>query len=177
MMMGRTFSFRGKILVSDNSVTANHQIFDYVSPDRTRAWKVKEAYVWVVDWWQVALGGAGFLTLAAGLGTDTGKFNQNELIDPSENRLFGWSHQSYNHRNNNVPFVTPNATPLGRMNMLIDPDHLITKNMYLNVGTATDEDESSHREKAYCIIVEEEKVSPAESVFQQIKGIGQDILS
>lgn len=173
--MGRTFSFRGKVLLADNSVTANHQIMDYVSPDRTKAWRVKEAYIWVVDWWGVSIGGTGFLSLAGALSTDTGKFNQNELTDPSENRMFAWAHQTYNHRNNNALFVTPNATPLGRMNMLVDPDHMITKELYISVGSATDIDENALREIGYLIIVEEEKVSPSTSVFQQIKGMGQDL--
>lgn len=173
--MGRIFSFRGKVLLSDNSVTANHQVFDYVSPDRTKAWKVIEAYMWVVDWWQVPLAGNGFLTLAGALATDTGKFNQNELTDPSENRMFAWAHQTYNHRHDNVPFVTPNGVPLGGMKMLVDPDHLITKEMYVNVGSATDEDQSNLREIGYLIIVEETKVTPSRSVFAQIKGMGQDL--
>jgi len=61
------------------------------------------------------------------------------------------------------------------MNMLVDPDTIITKELYLNIGTATDEDSASLREYSYLIIVQEEKVTPAQSVFQQIKGIGQDI--
>lgn len=173
--MGRIFSFRGKVKVNDNAVTANHEIFDYVSPDRTKAWKVKEAYFWPVDWWNVAIGGAGFLTGVCALATDTGKFNQNEIVDPTENRMIAWGQQTYNHRINNINFLTPNATPLGRMNMLVDPDHLITKSLYINIGTACDEDIANVREWGWLIIVEEQKVSAATSVFQQIKGIGQDI--
>ncbi|SVD51478.1 uncharacterized protein METZ01_LOCUS404332 [marine metagenome] len=52
---------------------------------------------------------------------------------------------------------------------------MITKQIYLNVGTATDVDESASREWGYLIILEEQKVSAAESLFQQLKGIGQDI--
>jgi len=174
-MMGRVFSFRGKLTVRDNAVVANHMVFDYVSPDRTKAWKVREAYFWPVDWWGIAIGGPGFVAGVAALATDTGKFNQNELTDPTENRMIAWGQQTYNHRDDNVHFVTPNATPLGLMRMLVDPDHLITKQLYINIGSACDVDISNEREWGWLIVVEEVKVTPSESVFQQIKGIGQDI--
>ena len=61
------------------------------------------------------------------------------------------------------------------MCMLNDPDSFVTKELYLNLGSATDVDVSNVREIGYLIILEERKVTPAESVFQQIKGMGQDI--
>ena len=171
------FSLRGKVGVNDNSVTANHQIFDYVSPDRTRAWKVIEAYVWPVDWWGVTLADDGFMICVAALGTDTGKFNQNEIVDPTENRLFAWGQQTYNTREAAAAtdFITPNSTPLGAMRMLIDPDHLVTKELYINFANTCDIDVSAVREWGWLIVLEERKVSPSLSVFQQIKGMGQDI--
>jgi len=169
------FSLRGKVAMNDNSVKANHLIFDYTSPDRTRAWKVVEAFVWPVDWWNVALADDGFMSCVSALGTDTGKFNQNEILDPTENRLFAWGQQTYNTRNASNDFITPNATPLGEMRMLIDPDHLITHQLYINFGNQCDVDVSQVREWGWLIILEERKVTPAQSVFQQIKGIGQDI--
>jgi len=175
--MGRVFSLRGKVDVADNGVTANHPVFDYVSPDRTKAWKVKRAYVWPCDWWGVAIGGPGFLTCVANLATDTAKFNQNEIVDPTENRAFAWAQQTYNHRDDNVHFLTPNGVALGWMDMLIDPDTLVTKELFINFATATDVDVANVREWAFLIILEEQKVSPAQSLFQQIKGMGQDILS
>ncbi|GAH06386.1 unnamed protein product, partial [marine sediment metagenome] len=47
--MGRIFSLRGKITLIDNQATVNHLVFDYVSPDRKRAWKVISAHIWPVD--------------------------------------------------------------------------------------------------------------------------------
>jgi len=173
--MSRIFSLRGKVSCPDNGVTANHLLFDYQSGDRTKGWRVLYAYVWPKDWNKITANGQGFLALVTALATDTGKFNENEISDASENRLFAWGQQTYNMRNANIHFITPNATPLGRMNMLVDPDTIITKELYLNIGTATDEDSASLREYSYLIIVQEEKVTPAQSVFQQIKGIGQDI--
>ena len=173
--LGRLFSLRGKLDVADNGVTANHPILDYVSPDRTKAWKVKEAYVWPVEWFGVAIGGPGFLTCVAKLSTDTAKYNQNQMVDPSENRAFAFAQQTYNHRDDNVHFVTPNGVPLGNMRFLVDPDSLVTKGLYINICTATDVDVTNVREWGFMIILEEQKVSPQESLFQQIKGMAQDI--
>ena len=174
--MPRKFSLRGKVDTNDNQVTANHLIFDYASTDRTRAWRVSEAYIWPVEPRAASsVGSDGFMLLVAALGTDSGKFNHDELSDPSENRLFAWAQQTYNTRDAPTDFITPNGVPLGQMRMLVDPDTLITKQIYLNIGTATDVDESASREWGYLIILEERKVSAAESLFQQLKGIGQDI--
>ncbi len=173
--MGRVFTLRGKVDVADNGVTANHSIFDYVSVDRTKAWKVTGAFVWPVEWWGVAIGGPGFLALVANLSTDTAKYNQNQIVDPSENRSFAWGQQTYNHRDDNVHFLTPNGVPLGRMDMLIDPEHLVTKELYINFATATDVDIANVREWGWMVVLEEVKVSAAESLFQQIKGMGQNL--
>ena len=117
----------------------------------------------------------GFLLLQAALGTDQGKFNHDELSDPTENRLFAWAQQNYNHRDAPTDFITPNGFPLNQARFLVDPDTLITKEMYISVGTTTDRDESKAREWGYMVILEEQKVSASESLFQQIKGMGQDI--
>ena len=174
--MGRQFSLRGKIEANDNQVTANELIFDYASEDRTRAWRVERAYIWPVE---PRLAGSvtsnGFMLLVAALGTDHGKFNHDELSDPTENRLFAWAQQTYNTRAGHTDFLTPNGVPLNGMRMLVDPDTLVTKQIYLNVGSVTDVDESYSREWGYLIVLEEQKVSPAESLFQQLKGIGQSV--
>ena len=175
--MGRLFSLRGKLSIFDNAVTANHPVFDYVSPDRTRAWKVLSAYIWPVDIRLDPTAADGFLCLQASLATDTGKFNHPELNDPSENRTFACAQQTYNHRDAPTDFITPNGVPLGSMWFLVDPDRMVTKDLYINAGTTTDVDTALEREWGYMIILEEQKISPAQSLFQQIKGIGQDILS
>jgi len=169
------FSLRGKLTANDNAVTGNHLVFDYVSPDRTRAWKVIEAYFWPVSWHNITLGDDGFMCAAAALATDTYKVNWNELCDPTENRTFAWGMQTYNTRDASTDFITPNGVPLGRMNMLIDPDHLITQQLFINIGTNCDVDVSQEREWGWLVVIEEKKVTPTQSVFQQIKGIAQDI--
>ena len=177
-MMGRIFSLRGKVAANDNQVTANHLIFDYASVDRTRAWRVLEAYIWPVEErLATSVSSDGFMNFVAALGTDLGKFNHDELRDPTESRLFAWAMQTYNTRDAPTDFISPIGYPLQQARFLVDPDTLITKEIYLNLGSTTDVDESILREWGYLIILEQMKVSSAESLFQQIKGMGQDILT
>lgn len=173
--MGRTFSLRGKVDVIDNQSTVNTLVMDYVSPDRTRAWKVIRAYVWPVHPVGPINDDDGFMILQAALATDEGKFNYLELSDPTDNRLFGWAQQTYNTRDGATNYITPNGVALGNMKMLLDPDHLITKELYINFANTSDTDVNKVRSWGWLIVLEEKKVTPAESLFQQIKGIGQDV--
>ena len=173
--MGRVFSLRGKVAVIDNQSTVNTLVLDYVSPDRTRAWKVIRAYVWPVHAVGVTNADDGFMILQAALATDQGKFNYPQLNDPTDNRLFGWAQQTYNTRDGATNFITPNGVALGNMEMLLDPDHLITKELYINFANTSDTDGNHSREWGWLIVMEEKRVTPAESLFQQIKGIGQDV--
>jgi hypothetical protein len=177
--MGRIFSLRGKMLAFDNQVTFNHNIFDYVSPDRTRAWKVLEAYIWPVEASGPNVGTDGFCLLTAMLATDSffGPVRHDDLSDPTENRAFAWAQQNYNHRDAPTDFLTPNGFPLNQARFVVDPDTIVTKELYINLGTRTDYDLASEREWGYMIILEEQKITAAQSLFQQIKGMGQDLLS
>lgn len=172
--MPRIFSMRGKLTVIDNQVTVNHPVFSYSSPDRTRAWKVTSAYVWPVDT-DVVHADDGFMLCKGALATDTGKFNAPNLSDPTENRFFAWCQQTYNTRNGATDFVCPNGVPLGSMTFLVDPDTIITNDIFINIATRTDVDVNNSRDWGYLIILEEQKITPVQSLFQQLKGIGQDI--
>ena len=170
------FSLRGKVEVIDNQITVNHLVFDYASPDRTRAWKVKEAYIWPVEPQKAIHNNNGFMLLTAALATDIGKFNKDELSDPTENRLFAWAQQNYNTREGDGSnFITPNGFPLNQARFLVDPDTVNVKELYINISNSSDYDVNFSREWGYLIILEEDKVTAAQSVFQQVKGMAQDI--
>lgn len=175
--MGRTFTLRGVLSVPDNGVNANHPILDYISPDRTRAWKIKGAFYWPKDWYNISHAADGFMCAVACLHTDTGKLNHNEITDPSDNRLCAWAQQTYNHRDAPSNFITPNSTPLGRMDFLIDEDTIVTKELYITIANATDRDENKFRDWGYLVVLEEMTITPVESIFQQIKGMAQDVLT
>ena len=174
--MARTFSLRGVIAdVDDGQLSANNLLLDYVSPDRKRAWRIDAAYMWPVSY-REDVGADGFLNLTACLATDTLYHPQFEgIIDPSDNRLCAWASQTYNIRDATQDFMTPNGVPLCSMCFLIDPDTMVTKELYLNMSTTSDADVAPSRKWAYMVILREVTVSPAESLFQQIKGMGQDI--
>jgi len=172
--MGRIFSLRGKLNLIDNQNTVNHSIFDYVSPDRARAWKILTAHVWPVD--VVAINADdGFMCFQAALATDAGKFQSANLSDPSENRFCGWAQQTYNTRDGATNYITPNGVALHDMAMLLDPDTVVTKELYLNICNTSDIDSNKDRDWGYLIVLEEMRISPSESLFQQIKGMGQDV--
>lgn len=172
--MGRIFSLRGKIGLVDNQSTVNHLVFDYVSPDRRRAWRILYAHIWPVD--IIAINADdGFLCFQAALATDTGKFNQPNLSDPTENRFCAWAQQTYNTRDGHTNFITPNGVALNDMRFLCDPDTMITKEVYLNVANTSDIDSNKYRDWGYMVVLEEIKVTPVESLYQQIKGMGQDL--
>jgi hypothetical protein len=174
--MPRLFSLRGKVAAIDNQLTVNHLVFNYESPNRRKAWRVEAAWVWPVDI-EVNHAADGFMCLLANLSTDTAKYQLADLVDPSENRSFAWAQQTYNHRDAPDDFITPNGYPLDQARFVVDPDTMVTKELYINVGTSTDRDESKSREWGYLILLREEKVTAAQSLFQQIKGMGQDITS
>ena len=58
---------------------------------------------------------------------------------------------------------------------IIDPDQMVTKELYISMAATSDSSISFEREWGYMIVLEEEKVSAIQSLFQQIKGSGQDL--
>ena len=52
---------------------------------------------------------------------------------------------------------------------------MIVKELWIGGNSTTESEESPVREWGYMITLEEIKVSPSQSVFQQIKGMGQDL--
>ena len=176
MMSGRVFTLRGKVqAVDDGQLINNHLLLDNVSPDRTKAWRVITAYIWPVTY-RATAASDGILNLTGNLATDTMFHPQFEhLADPSDNRLIGWAQQTYNVRDATADFITPNGVPLCSMCFLMDPDHLVSKELYLNFATTSDDDSAPKRDWGYMVVLEEMKVTPTESIFAQIKGMGQDV--
>lgn len=174
--MGRVFTLRGMVQAYDNVYNGDNLLFDYVSPDRTRAWKITDAHIWPVDWNDGSLGTDGFMILNASLATDSGVLRDN-IVDPSENRTCAWGQQTYNTREaaGTIDFICPNSTSLGRMDFLIDPETLVTKELYLNVWAQSEVDVTFHRRWGFMVTIEEQTITPSQSIFQQIKGMGQDI--
>tara|TARA_R100000781_G_scaffold109679_1_gene74747 strand:+ start:258 stop:794 length:537 start_codon:yes stop_codon:yes gene_type:complete len=178
--MSRIFTLRGKMEVTDNASYTQEQIFDYVSSDRRKAWKVKRAWIWPITARTSAGGGAdGQYQMQGILSTD--KWTKattpvNNVADPSDNRQFGWVQAGYSTRDGPNDFLAPQS-----MNyfpeFVIDVDTIIVKELWLTISAVDETGNSAKREWAYVIEVEEIKISPEQSVFQQIKGMGQSLLN
>lgn len=172
--MGRTFSLRGKFSVADNAIHTE-RIFDYVSPDRARGWKVTRAYFWPLDTRAEIGTSDGQYTAEMSLSTDSMRLvDFDKLMDASDNRICAWGASGFSIRAAGTDFLAYQS-----LNMLpeltVDPDVIITKELHVNFQSTSESSTSPTRQWCYLIVLEEEKITPAQSVFQQIKGMGQDI--
>lgn len=170
------FSLRGTVEFADNSILDPVRVFDYVSPDRARAWKVVRAVMWPVGI-RESVGGdadAKYITQSA-LMTDNKKgVVWNNITDPTENRSFGWAMWGgYTRENGGSDFITGETQQFSEY--WVDPDTIIVKELWITFANSKEGTTNPVRKWGYMIELEEKKITPAQSVFQQIKGIGQDI--
>lgn len=175
--MGRIFSLRGTYSITDNIQGPQKLLLDYVSPDRTRAWKIIKAYVWPKDFTGTASGSTDQAGMACfTLWTDTAvTLLSNELMNAADNRQCAWSMQQYNTRDS-LEMIFAQGRGEEMPQFTIDPDTLVTKELYLQGQFKHDGPApQANREWNYLIILESKKVTASESLFQQIKGIGQNI--
>jgi len=97
----------------------------------------------------------------------------------SDNRLFAWLQQQYMTRGTtsggSTDFIVPNAGLNTNNRFIIDSDTTLVKELWLSMGSSQDGTDEPLRTWNYLINLEEIKISPEQSVFQQIKGMGQDI--
>ena len=174
---GRVFSMRGKFIGYDGATTSNVLVFDYVSPDRSRAWRVDGAWIWPITV-RGDVGIDGVVGLNAILQTDQildKPIRINEISDPTDNRVFAWAQNKYNIRDAEDDFMVSDSGFLRDAQFVIDPDTLVTKELYLSCAMTSDSSLSTEREWGYLIVLREERVSSSESLFQQIKGMGQNV--
>ena len=181
-------TLRGAIDVTlgkDTSFGASEekQIFEYESPDRTRGWRIRYAAFWVQQGISSTLGGDNRLMIQSTLSTDslgavtitdgaTAK-EWTQRMGAGDNRTMACLSQDYQNRENtNADFITP-GQGWGR-EMIVDFDRIITNELWLQTYAVTEGDEGDVVCNYY-IELEQIKISASQSVFQQLKGIGQDI--
>ena len=176
--MGRTFTLRGTYTVDDNALGTQTKLLDYQSPDRRKAWKVKSAYMFPKD--TRAEIGANDLqgTLSAILWTDlvnrgNGSKDFNDLVNVEDNRQCAWLQRQYLLRAGGTDFICANGAGMGAF--LVDPDTVVTKELYIEACFTTESSTNPSRTWNYIVELEEIKISSSESILQQLKGIGQDI--
>jgi hypothetical protein len=176
--MGRKFSLRGTVTIADNAVTDPPQlIFSYEAPDRKKAWRITGAYMWVQST-DAEIGASDLQGVATGtLLTDTTNYTGgiNDLSNVSDNRQCAWHQSHYLLRAGGTDFIVKNSQNLNASEFIIDEDTMIVNQLHLAFGFRTESATSPERDWNYLVTLEEIKVSPWQSVFQQIKGMGQDV--
>jgi len=173
--MSRLLSFRGLITSPDNAITGNQNIFTYQSPDLTRAWKVKSFILFPKD---IRAGGKsdGQFMVCASLATDEIELGQfAEICDVSDNRQIGWIQRGYNMRDAPVSDFIAGPTGLSDSFAIVDPDHIVNRNLYINMYTTSDDSQAASRDYNYLLVLEEVKITENEAILQIVKGVAQDI--
>ncbi|GAI79564.1 unnamed protein product [marine sediment metagenome] len=172
----KLLSFRGNIESQDNARTSNQQIFSYNSPDLTRAWKVKSFYLWPKTVRAETGTEFGQMVVCASLATDEiGSPAFADIMDVTDNRQIGWISSGYNRRNAAVSDFLTRPTGIEDSAALMDPDHIVNRNLYINMYTTSDSTTSPIRLYNYLLILEEVKITENEAILQIVKGVAQDI--
>lgn len=189
--MGRIMTLRGTFetsfgAASSYGAAAGQLIFEYESPDRTRAWKIRKAIAWIGE--PISTGGTGRAWWAVSLLTDqiapefiqiTSAATANRYlhaIGPADNRSIGWMTQDMIRRDNvNADWLTAHgATPTQATELQVDVDRYITNELYI-VSYGVSEGSLQVLEGAYYIELEEVNLTPSQSLFAQLKGTGQEV--
>jgi len=173
------FTLRGSVTLADNAISNNGfgiSLFDYVAPDRTKSWKIKKAWMWPTSFRGEIGATDGQLILNACLGTDNQRVTSfDPLADVDDNRMCAWLYQGYNIRAAGTDFLHPNGFPVQMGQFLIDTDTMVVKELYLWMCTTSESATSPDRKWSYMVELEQIKVTPWESIFMQLKGMGQDV--
>ena len=173
----RTFSLRGKFSVADNALYTEN-IFDYVSPDRKKGWKVDRAYFWPLTTRAEIGGSDGQYNAEMNLATDEMRvISFDSIMDCSDNRLCAFGASGFSLRQGSGPsdflaYQSLNMLP----ELTVDPDVIVTKELWIHFQSTTESGVSPTREWCYMVVLKEVKLTPSESLFQQIKGMGQDVV-
>ncbi|MHA1542983.1 MAG: hypothetical protein ACTSQH_08400 [Candidatus Hodarchaeales archaeon] len=184
---GKMHSLRGSGTVNlSNGFTGGNEIllFSYSSPDQTRGWILKDAWVWLnlVDG---TGGGDTRVGVQSCLSTDfispnKGGTLQNVLdylsqYSPADNRTIAWSTQDYLRRDAvNTDYTIVDAPFKDAVNYLHDEQRVITRDLYLQFY-AISEGSAIETDINWYILLEEVDITPTESIMQAVKGIAQNV--
>lgn len=169
----RSLSLRGTVDIADKAYINNHLVFQYESNDLTRGWVVDYAYVWCSDpKGAVSADGQGVFLNA--LATDTIPDGTTDFPS-SDNRFIGWNIQGANLRNSGDMASFQGSSFEAGTRMVIDEDHVVNRDLYLNFFSITDPAQAPEREWSYLIGLRPVKLTPAESVLSMVKSVAQDV--
>ena len=176
MSRRKLLTLRGTLPVTQDALGPSpHQIFSYEDNALTKGWKVREAYVWPASV-RLAFGsGTGQFLMQSVLHTDTG-------LDMSDwgkwgafdNRIIGWNNTTFQERAGNFP--SNNASSfVPASQMILDPDHVIARELYVSFQSQSDGGDSPPMEWNYLVVLEPMKLTPSETILSIIKSVAQDI--
>jgi len=179
--MGRTLTLRGSIEhIIQSPRSTEKLIFNYESPDRTKGWKVKGAWLWLSPLGNTITANCNPLIIGA-LGTDSildggPGVSINKLASADDNRLFGWTQIHYRGFDAQ-DYMVPHASTPSDQSFLLDLNRIVTNELYLSVNGLANNGLTGPWTGTfnYMIALEEVKISPTQSILQQLKGIGQNI--
>ena len=136
---------------------------------------IDRAYFWPLTTRAEIGGSDGQYNAEMSLATDqirTTAFTK--IMDASDNRLAAWGASGFSIRAAGTDFLAYQS-----LNMLpeltVDPDVIVTKELWLNFQSTSESSTSPERQWCYMVVLKEKKLNPSESLFQQIKGMGQDV--
>ena len=178
--MGRDLTLRGTLETEMNLGSCGEAIaFVYESPDRSKGWRVKGAWLWLADIEsQNTISANNNPVLFGALSTDQlpVPVRYSHISSVEDNRLFGWTSIHYRGFDANDYFVG-HATVPSDQSFLLDLDRIVTNELYVYAGIMANGGFVSPLPVKinYLIALEEVKISPSQSILQQLKGIGQNI--
>lgn len=169
-------TLRGIFTLADNAILSNHQVFTYEAGDLTRAWKVKAFYIWPADI-RGAIGSAdGQYMMAANIATDVTPGSAfTPISDCTDIRQIGWMQRGYNLRDDANDFINAHTGLVTDSQGLIDPDHVINNELFINAYTTSSSSVAFSRKWNYMVVLDAIKISPTQAILQLIKGKAQDI--
>jgi len=174
--MTKLLSFRGQISVDDNARSLDNNIFTYTSPDLTRAWKVESFYLWPKSVRAEIGSTEGQFQICASLATDImSSVGFDDIMSVEDNRQIGWMSKGYNLRAGVISDFIAGPTGLVDNQAIMDPDHIVNRNLYINFYSTSESTTSPTRDYNYLLILREVKVSESEAILQMVKGVAQDI--
>ena len=170
---GRTLTLRGTtepFLCSTDWYSEN--ILDYANVlDITKAWRLRWFEVWPVESLSLSSPGTGMETaLESIISTELPAALQNRADD---NRLVAWSNQAYS-----LGGKTQGANAMGILGhqVIIDPDHVIQKELNISFRMLGGSDfENTTTMANYIVYLEEVQITATESIVSTIKQSAQSL--
>ena len=181
-MKCKTMTLRGTWTQEPNKVGVQHRILSYESPDRTKAWKLKEAWIFPasVGEFDITIGRDERVMGFSLLETDVAEITMAEIHSVDDNRALAWGEHGYE--------LSPNPSAAGngflwngyqgilRNQLLHDEDRIITNDLFCRITWF-----SGHSDTVdpiiwnYYVVLEAVQITPTEGILQQLKGIAQSI--